>query len=251
MIDLNLKYLRSLHGISQAELAEKLGIPRTTLSAYERGFVEPNIELMKKMSRYFQVTLDNLIAYNLEHNNPEHQNNDGLRILAISVDNENNSNIELVETRAAAGYLDSYSDPEFIKELPKIHFPNIPQGTYRGFQIKGDSMLPMESGSIIISAYIEKISEMKDDRTYIIVSKSEGVVYKRIKNLKGEKSILLISDNDIYHPYPIPYSEIAEVWQYYAHLGFSDKKYTLNSAIEDRLTEISKKVSQMHSRLMD
>jgi transcriptional regulator with XRE-family HTH domain len=250
MIDQNLKYLRNIHSLSQAELAEKLGIPRTTLSAYERAFVEPNIELMKKMCKFFNVSLDDLIAYNLEHNNPDHKIKDGLRILAISVDNENNSNIELVETRAAAGYLDSYSDPEYIKDLPKIHFPNIPQGTYRGFQIKGDSMLPMESGTIIISSYVEKITDMKDDKTYIVVSKSEGVVYKRIKNLKKEKTILLMSDNDTYNPYAIPYNEIAEVWQYYAHLGFSDMKYTFNNMIEDKLADIQKKVSEMHSSML-
>ena len=40
MIETNLKFLRGKHSISQAELVESLGIPRTTLSAYERGFVE-------------------------------------------------------------------------------------------------------------------------------------------------------------------------------------------------------------------
>lgn len=251
MIAQNLKYLRNLQNISQAELAEKLGIPRTTLSAYERGFVEPNIELMRKMSKYFQVSLDDLIAYNLEHNNPGHQNKDGLRVLAISVDNDNNSNIELVETKAAAGYLDGFTNPEYIKELPKIYFPNIPQGTYRGFQIKGDSMLPMESGSIIISSYVEKLTDVKDGKTYVVISKTEGVVYKRVKHLPKEKSLLLISDNESYHPYPIHYNEVGELWQYYAHLGFSDMKYTFNNMIEDRLTDIQRKVEELHSHLIN
>jgi DNA-binding XRE family transcriptional regulator len=249
MINLNLKFLRSMKNISQAELAEQLSIPRTTLSAYERGFVEPNIELMIKMAKFFKVSIDDLIAYNLEHHNPDYQSKDGLKVLAISVDSENNSNIELVETRASAGYLDSCSDPEYIKDLPKIHFPNIPQGTYRGFQINGDSMLPLESGTVIISSYLEKLTDIKDDKTYIIVSKSEGVVYKRVKNLQKEKKILLISDNSLYMPYKIDYSEVAEVWQHYAHLSFSDMKLAVNSAMDEKITDMHNKINYMYEKL--
>ncbi|MBK8701506.1 MAG: helix-turn-helix domain-containing protein [Saprospiraceae bacterium] len=250
MIELNLKYLRGKHNISQAELAEGLGIPRTTLSAYERGFVEPNIDLMLRMSKYFKVSIDDLIAYNLEHRKAEHPDSDNLRVLAISVDPYQNSNIELVDTRAEAGYLDGMADPEYIKELPKIYFPKIPQGTYRGFEIRGDSMLPIEPGSIVLSSYIEKLNEVKDGKTYIVISKSEGVVYKRVKNLPKEKTLLLISDNEAYHPYPIHYGEIAEIWQYYAHLSFSDTKHTFNAMLEDKLSDIQRKVSTIHSRIL-
>jgi DNA-binding XRE family transcriptional regulator len=251
MIDQNLKYLRSVKGISQAELADSLGIPRTTLSAYERGFVEPNIELMKKMCKYFSVTLDDLIAFNIEHKKEEHPSKEGLRILAISVDQDNNSNIELVETKAAAGYLDAMSNPEFIKDLPKISFPKIPQGTYRGFEIKGDSMLPLESGSIVISSYVENINDIKDGKTYIIVSKTEGVVYKRVRKLPNEKSLLLISDNTVYDPYIIHYSEISEIWQYYAHLSFSDSKMTLDAMIDERIADMHTKVSKIYDKVVN
>jgi DNA-binding XRE family transcriptional regulator len=249
MISLNLKYLRNQHNLSQAELAENLSIPRTTLSAYERGFVEPNIELMIKMAKFFKVSLDDLVAYNLEHNNPDHESKDGLKVLAISVDSENKSNIELVETRASAGYLDSCSDPEYIKDLPKIHFPNIPQGTYRGFQINGDSMLPMESGSIVISSYIEKLADIKNEKTYIVVSKSEGVVYKRVRNLSKEKALLLISDNTTYLPYKIPYAEVAEVWQHYAHLSFSDDQLSLNSLMDEKISDMHTKINYIFEKM--
>jgi transcriptional regulator with XRE-family HTH domain len=249
MINLNLKFLRNLHNMSQAELAEQLSIPRTTLSAYERGFVEPNIDLMMKMAKFFNVKLDDLIAYNLEHNNPDHESKDRLKVLAISVDSENRSNIELVETRASAGYLDMCSDPEYIKDLPKIHFPNIPDGTYRGFQISGDSMMPLETGTVIISSYVEKLENVKNDKTYVIVSKSEGVVYKRVKNLAKEKCLLLISDNTNYLPYKIHYNEISEIWQHYAHLSFSDAKLSNASMMEDKISDMHTKMSLIYNKL--
>lgn len=245
MIAQNLKHLRGIHNLSQADLAEKLGIPRTTLSAYERDFVEPNIDLLLKLGKLFKVKVDDLIGFNME-NMITDKTDASFRVLAITVDSQNNNNIELVSTKAEAGYLDSYSNPEYIKDLPKISFPNIPQGTYRGFEIRGDSMLPMQSGSIVISAFVEKLKEIKDNRTYVVISKMDGVVYKRVKNLPNEKALLMTSDNDLYHPYKLPYNEVAEVWQYYAHLSFSDSIPSLNNVIEEKINDIHKKVNKIY-----
>lgn len=245
----NLKYLRKQNDMTQFDLADKLSIPRSTLGEYERGNTEPSITLLIKMAGVFGVTIDQLINERLSDQELEILNDKGLKVLAISVDQNQKTNIELVETKAEAGYLQSFSDPQYIKELPKIYFPNIPRGTYRGFEISGDSMLPIESGSIVISRYVEKISEIKDDRTYIVISKSDGVVYKRVRANADDKKLTLISDNDVYLPYHLPFSEVAEVWQYFAHISFSDSRKTFNSMLEEKLTDIQKKVNDMHRNL--
>ena len=246
MIHNNIKYLRNKYKFSQQELSERLSVPRSSLSDYERGHTQVSIEILLKLSDIFDVKIDDLLKHNLSHRDLEIIRNKDMRVLAISVDADNNSNIELVETKAEAGYLESFADPEYIRDLPKIAFPNIPQGTYRGFEIHGDSMLPMESGSIIISSYVEKLTEIKAGRTYVIISKSEGVVYKRVKNDPSTNSLVLISDNETYLPYKINYADIDEVWQYYAHLCFSDSKLTFNSLLEEKLHDIQKKLSEVH-----
>ena len=62
MIAENLKYLRTKNNFSQQTLSETLGIPRTTLGDYERGKTEPNISMMLRMARLFDVTVDELIS---------------------------------------------------------------------------------------------------------------------------------------------------------------------------------------------
>lgn len=246
MLGQNIKYLRNKHKLSQQELADRLSVPRSSLSDYERGQTQVGLDSLLKLSDIFDISIDDMLKTNLSHRDLEIIRNRDLRVLAISVDADNNSNIELVETKAEAGYLDSFADPEYIRDLPKIAFPNIPQGTYRGFEIRGDSMLPMESGSIVICSYIENLTDIKNGKTYIIISKTDGVVYKRVKNEKDIGSLTLISDNDTYLPYQIKYQDIAEVWQYYAHLSFSDTKFTFNSMLEDKLQDIQKKLSEVH-----
>jgi transcriptional regulator with XRE-family HTH domain len=250
VIGQNIKYLRNKFKLSQQELSEKLSVPRSSLSDYERGHTQVGIETLIKLADIFDVKIDDILRSNLSHRDLEIIRNKDLRVLAISVDVDNNSNIELVETKAEAGYLESFADPEYIRDLPKIAFPNIPQGTYRGFEIHGDSMLPMESGSIVICAYVENLKDIKPGKTYVIISKSEGVVYKRVKNDLKTNKLMLLSDNEAYLPYAINYADIAEVWQYYAHLSFTDSKYTFNSMLEDKLQDIQKKINDVHRHLI-
>jgi transcriptional regulator with XRE-family HTH domain len=243
----NLKYLRKKGKISQGELAEEFEVARTTMGDYERGKTEPNLEMLIRMSQKFDVAIDELITHDLTHNELEIVRHDGLRVLAISVDQDNNENIELVDTKAEAGYLDSFQDPEYIRDLPKISFPNIPSGTFRGFEIRGDSMLPMESGSIVLCSYVEQIDQIKDGKTYVVVSEEQGLVYKRVINKKEDSKLILSSDNESYVPYEINYKDVSEVWQYYAHLSFSDTKSTFNYLLEEKLTDIQKKVNEIRN----
>lgn len=243
----NLKYLRKSKKISQGELAQEFEVARTTMGDYERGKTEPNLEMLIKISEKFDVAIDGLITKDLTHNELEIVRQDGLRVLAISVDKDNNENIELVDTKAEAGYLDSFQDPEYIRDLPKISFPNIPNGTFRGFEIRGDSMLPMESGSIVLCSYVEQIDQIKDGKTYVVVSEEQGLVYKRVINKKDDAKLVLSSDNESYVPYEISYNDISEIWQYYAHLSFSDTKSTFNYLLEEKLTDIQKKVNEIRN----
>jgi len=243
----NLKYLRKKSKISQGELAEEFEVARTTMGDYERGKTEPNLGMLIRMSSKFDVAIDDLITSDLTHGELEIVRQEGLRVLAISVDRDNNENIELVDTKAEAGYLDSFNDPEYIRDLPKISFPNIPDGTFRGFEIRGDSMLPMESGSIVLCSYVENLSQIKDGKTYIVVSEDQGLVYKRVRNKVNESKLILSSDNESYVPYEIAYHDVSEIWQYYAHLSFSDTKSTFNYLLEEKLSDIQKKVTEIRN----
>ena len=245
----NLKFLRKKHSISQGEIADEFQLARTTYGDYERGKTEPNLQMLVAMANKYGVALDDLIASDLTRGDLEILRNDDFRVLAISVDSDNNGNIELVETKAEAGYLESFSDPEYIKDLPKIAFPKMPEGTYRGFEIHGDSMLPMESGSIVLCSYVERLSEIKNDNTYVIVSKADGLVYKRVQKSDKDKKLILFSDNESYNPYEIDYSEIAEIWKYYAHLSFSDAKSSFNYMLEEKLSDIQKKVTDIQQKI--
>ena len=53
--------LRNIKRISQSDLAEHLKVTRQAVSNWERNKTYPDIEVIKKISEYFDVTLDNLL----------------------------------------------------------------------------------------------------------------------------------------------------------------------------------------------
>ena len=56
-----LRYLRELQELSQAEVSKYLNITQTTYSRYESGIHKPGIEVLKKMSKLFNVSIDYLV----------------------------------------------------------------------------------------------------------------------------------------------------------------------------------------------
>lgn len=241
----NLKFLRTKYNYSQAEAADKIGIPRTTLGDYERGHTEPNMELLLTLAKVYGVQIEGLLTRKLENLAWEDVTTDNVKILAMTVDHNQKGNIELVRTKAAAGYLENFQDPEFVSELPRLQFPAL-QGYYRAFEIEGDSMLPMEPGSIVICKYVEKLKDIKNNEPYIIVSKQDGVVYKRLQLHNEKKALQCISDNLQYPSFQLPWEDVKEVWEYHAHLAFTEPKTNYDHWKNEQVSDIQKKVNELH-----
>lgn len=244
----NIRHLRKLDNISQNELAEIMKVPRSTLNNWERGTSEPNLETILKLSQHFDVSPGDLISSRIKYLLPgDYVEN--VKVLAVTVDEINRSNIELVDYKAEAGYLESFQDPEYIRDLPRISFPNLPHGNYRGFEIQGESMLPVEPGSIIICRYLERIDQVKNGETYVLAS-NDGLVYKRVYKIKGKNKLLLSSDNSVFQPYEVNYEDVKEIWTYHAHLSFNNGKDIMDAMMEDKLKEMDKKIDLIYEHII-
>ena len=213
----NIRFLRQLKGLSQEQLADELKVTRSRIGGYEEARNEPPIDLLIRLSEYFHVAIDALVRGDLKKTNL-----DGLmklgknRILfPILLDNEGNDMVELIPLKASAGYTRGYADPDYIERLPKMQLPFLPTGKHRAFPIKGDSMPPIKEGSFVVAKYLEKLDEIKMGQTFIIVTKDDGLMYKRIMSYnKKEGAYEMHSDNKLYQPFKIKAEDILEVWEY-------------------------------------
>lgn len=60
MFSNNLKRLRKSKKLTQIQLADKLGVAKTTLASYEQGRRMPDIEIQNKLADIFDISLDQL-----------------------------------------------------------------------------------------------------------------------------------------------------------------------------------------------
>jgi transcriptional regulator with XRE-family HTH domain len=206
----NLKYLRKLRGWTQEEFATKLGIKRSLIGAYEEERADPRLDVLEVLADIFKLSLDELLLKDLSDTSGSYLAKRRQQKM-MSADR---NLIHFVPVKAAAGYLASYADTEFIDELNTFTLPMLAGGNYRAFEIIGDSMLPTASGSIIVGEKIENTSDIKNSEAYIVVSRNEGIVYKRIeKDGRSKNKLTLVSDNPQFQPYQVNAEDVMELWQ--------------------------------------
>ena len=57
-----LKELRKEKGLMQADVAKAIGVSISAYSNYEQGIREPSIDILKKLSRFFNVTVGYIVG---------------------------------------------------------------------------------------------------------------------------------------------------------------------------------------------
>jgi transcriptional regulator with XRE-family HTH domain len=247
---LNLKYLRKLRGWTQEEFARKLNIKRSLIGAYEEERADPRLEVLEIVADMFKYSLDDLLLKDLSASTGSGSSYLQKR-RAIKMGSAERNVIHFVPLKAAAGYLTSYADSEFIDELNTFTLPMLTGGHYRAFEIIGDSMLPTPSGSIIVGEKVESLDDVKNGMAYIVVSKHEGIVYKRIqKSSRTKNKITLESDNPNFQPYQINAEDILELWAAQVVIGkvASQQRWDVNS-LASLVNNLQSQVSNLKKKM--
>jgi hypothetical protein len=125
-------------------------------------------------------------------------------------------------------------------------------GNYRAFEIIGDSMLPTPSGSVIVGEKVNSMDDVKSNMAYIVISRNEGIVYKRIiKNNKVKNKVTLASDNPTFQPYQVNTEDIIELWQAQVVIGkvTTQQRWDVNTLaslvnnLQDQVSTLKKKMN--------
>ena len=246
-----MRFLRKKHNLTQDELATRIGANRSVIGSYEEGRATPKLGIIMQLSALFRVRIDELVSVDLSVTpddllksfRPRMQGTE-LRVLTTVVNDQNREQVTLVPVQASAGYLDGYADLEFVEQLPAFQLPVAEMSaerTYRMFQIKGDSMLPIPSGAYIVSEYVDNWLSIRDGQTYVVLTQTEGVVFKRLySNVDEDGTFLFVSDNPLYDPYTVKVDDIVEVWKAKGVLSFS-----LDNAVSEEMSSLKAQIAKL------
>ena len=256
----NLKYIRKQREWTQEEMANQLQIKRSLVGAYEEERAEPRLEVQESICALFNISLEDFLFKDLSTLGSEGEDAFGgstsymerRRSLKSDKSSASLSVVSFVPVKAAAGYLAGYADPEFLDELNTFTLPMLAPGDYRAFEILGDSMLPTPSGSVIVGEKVDNLKEVKNSNTYIVVSNSDGVVYKRvITNDDTKEKITLLSDNPLYEPYQVNTQDVVELWKavYIINKAGSQPMWNVDqlagvvNSLQDQITSLKRKLN--------
>lgn len=130
MISKNIRQLRSEQGWTQKQLSEKLNVGKTTVSNYETGYSEPDLEILSKISKLFDVSIDYLLG------------------------NYSSSKTQDYITINVYGSIPPGIPIEAIEDTEDLSLKEYDGGkTYLGLKVNGDSMYPKYlDGDTIIKA---------------------------------------------------------------------------------------------------
>lgn len=215
-----IKFYREKQGLSQIDLAEKLGIDRVSVTRYESGARRVNQDMLFKLSDILHISIDELFPETVSENNvdilPIYNQLDASRQHKVytyaqtQLDEQNNINdgnttyITTGRSTAAGLPIDGDSEDALQQQLV-VSRDEIPRGADEVITIAGDSMEPdLPKGSKQFIHY-QPVPD-SDGQIMVVNIKDEGVTCKKLYR-DGDK-IKLVSINDKYEPMIYPADEI-------------------------------------------
>ena len=181
-----LRILRKRDGLTQAEVAARLGVDRSTYAKYENGQSEPNFEMLQKLADLFRSSADFLIGCT------DHPSSKSGTWVPVLGDVAAGIPIEAVEN---------------IVDYEEIDTAMASNGKYYGLRIKGSSMEPrIREGDVVI---VRQQEDADTGDTAVVLVNGESATVKRIKK-EPDGGLWLLPNNPAYDPQHYSPAEVAE-----------------------------------------
>ncbi|WP_058990636.1 LexA family protein [Anaerococcus rubeinfantis] len=180
MIGEKIKQLRTENKWTQQDLANRLHVGKTTVSNYETGHSDPNIDMINQLSEIFEVS----VGYLLEKNGKK-----------IPIKDKDYATINVYGSIPAGIPIEAIEDITDTEDISFKYFDK--NKTYIGLKVDGDSMYPKYlEGDTIILELTPDCESGTDAAVY--VNGYEATLKTVIKNENG--TITLKPINTSYSP---------------------------------------------------
>ncbi len=184
-----LKELRQQAGLRQVDLAKKIGIAQNTLSYWEQGKCDIDIESLRNIADFFGCTVDYLLY---REEDKKINTAPDIKPNAVFLDNKKIRMLPLYET-VSAGF-GAYASDEIVDYVPCFIENDYEADNSICLKVWGDSMSPkIESGDVI--QVIKQSSVDSGSIAVVLLDEEEGLV-KRV--VYGKTWIELHSLNPAY-----------------------------------------------------
>lgn len=194
--------IRELRGeMQQAELAEKLGIHKNTMTNYERGERFPDVNTLLKILEVFPGTNPGWLLTGEGSKKKTEPDKEGFVMFP---------RYELQVGAGPGRHIESEQVVDFVsfKEDWVQNFLRVPRKDLALLTVKGDSMNPtLNDGDMILVDL--RASRIEDSAIYVLEFE-DALLVKRIQR-KLDGSVVIKSDNQAYEPEILPKERVESV----------------------------------------
>lgn len=106
-----------------------------------------------------------------------------------------------------------------LTSLPSFRLPMLGEvgGILRAFEVSGDAMLPIASGTTIVARYVPDWSTIADGTPCLVVSQVDGILFRRLHQVP--EGFSLGCDNPLHAPSQAKSQDILEIWEAKSYIG--------------------------------
>lgn len=215
----NIKKIRSVRKISQAEFAKLFDLARPSVGAYEEGRSEPKIETLIQIASHFNISIDVLLTKSLSvadllsFGDLNKKLSETHQRLSPTTEKTVEEGIPFLKTESYLDYTINYKSSGFVNGLPCIQIPVPYDGLIRAFEMQGSEMeyhqQGLHHGDILICQGIA-MQDVKEDTVLVLVMKDKLMI--RRLSVKIKHLLTLVPDDPNYDAIEVREDEILELW---------------------------------------
>ncbi len=253
----NIRKIRTVKKISQADFAEMFGLGRPSVGAYEEGRAEPKLDTIIKMAHHFGLSIDVLLTKELTVNElykfdifSKEKLATKKKKSAVALDKDDTqAETPLIKKDTFLEYIVNLQNKDYINDLPSIQLPGTQHKKSRAFEVPDQAMEFNEKGLLpgdILSctpADLKNLKKLPVDAVYVLVTEKDILV----RRFTGKRAALdFKADNVAYDVLSIQPGEILELWKVE---GFFSTVLKPPALLEERVALLEKQIKELYVQL--
>lgn len=177
----NIKKIRTVKKINQADFADLFGLARASVGSYEEGRAEPKIDTIIAIANHFGISIDLLLNKELTINElyrfdifrPELHQSAFAEPTAptFTTPVAINGGIPLIMAAQVGEYVVQKGANTFANQQPQLQLPFLPKGNYRAFEVY-ENTVPgnFQQGDVVLGRKLTSKEKPKNDQYYMLLT---------------------------------------------------------------------------------
>lgn len=249
LIGKNIKKIRTVKKLSQADFSNLFNLARASVGAYEEGRSEPKIETLIQIAHYFSISIDTLLTKELTINELYQ-----FDIFSRTNNERDHDDLEektpLVRKESQLEYIVQKDNKDYINNLPSIMIPLPKNKKSRAF-INADPLINYHGkgifiDDIMICNFFDHLKGTFEEGKYYVLVNQDHIACRKFEQCADKKLVFGFPDPELAKEH-FQADEILECWELIFNCS-GRLQFDGHESLEKRISNLEKQVMNLLNR---